>query len=158
MSGMLALLLFLAPAAPRVAAATELPVYTDALSAGWESWSWCTTLNTANTSPVYAGSRSIAATYTAAWAGLYLHTGTLVPGSAYDTLRFRIHGGTASTQLEVKLADAGNAFGAAAAVTAQAGAWRQVDIALAALGNPAQISGIVWQDITSKPPATIEWE
>ena len=57
------------------------------------------------------------ATYTAAWAGLYLHTNTLIPGTAYDTLRFRVHGGTASTQLEVKLADSGNAFGAAAGVT-----------------------------------------
>ena len=56
-----------------VRAAADLLVYTDALASGWQDWSWDTTVNLSNAAPVYSGTASIAATYTSAWGGLYLH-------------------------------------------------------------------------------------
>lgn len=133
----------------------ELVIYTDSLAAGWENWSWSTTTNFAATAPVYSGTRSLAVTYTAAWAGLYLHRNTLVNSADYDLLRFWVHGGSAGGQrLEVKLADGGNnVLSTSVTVTAQAGVWSQVDIPLAALSAPGQISGVVWQDITGAAQA-----
>lgn len=72
------LAVFMAPSGATVAA-TDAAVYTDALAAGWDNWSWNTTLNFTTTAPVHAGSKSLSVTYNAGWAGLYLHA------SGYDT-------------------------------------------------------------------------
>jgi hypothetical protein len=137
-----------------VSAQTGATVYSDALASGWQSWSWDTTLNLAATNPVQAGTRSMAATYSAAWAGLYLHTATNLSGTSYDTLRFWIHGGSSATRLELKLADAALGFGPSVAVNAVAGSWRQVDVSVASLGAPAAISGLVWQDASGAAQPT----
>ncbi len=142
-------LLALGGSSQDAAAASELPVYTDALESGWSNWSWSTATNFANSGPVYSGSAAAAVTYTAAWGGFYLHSGSLIAGSNYATFRFSIHGGNQGGQrLLVKLADANGNFGAGVAVTAPAGAWTQVSVPLASLGNIQQVSGIIWQDAT----------
>lgn len=142
-------LLALGGSSQDAAAASELPVYTDALESGWSNWSWSTATNFANSGPVYSGSAAAAVTYSAAWGGFYLHSGSLIAGSNYATFRFSIHGGNQGGQrLLVKLADANGNFGAGVAVTAPAGAWTQVSVPLASLGNIQQISGIIWQDAT----------
>ena len=41
-----------------VCAQTDLPIYTDSLTNGWQNWSWAT-VNVNNTSPTHSGSRSI---------------------------------------------------------------------------------------------------
>jgi hypothetical protein len=131
----------------QAAAATELPIYADALGPGWTNWSWNTTVNFANSSPVYSGSASTAVTISSAWAALYLHSDTNIAGTSYDTLRFWIHGGSKGGQvLQVKLADANGNFSSGASVTPSAGAWTLVSLPLATLGNVQQISGIAWQD------------
>ena len=73
--------------------AADLAVYGDGLAAGWENWSWNTTTGFANTSPVHSGTRSLAVTYTGAWAGLYLATNTPESIGSHDTLQFWILGG-----------------------------------------------------------------
>ncbi len=127
----------------------DLAVYGDSLAAGWENWSWSTIANFGNTSPVHGGTRSLAATYTGAWAGLYLALDTPVSVDSYDTLQFWLHGGTQGSQkVRVVLADGSHTLLADRAVTVPVGAgvWTQVKVLLADLGNPAQIGGIVWQD------------
>lgn len=125
-------------------APSDLSIYADALASGWDDWSWDTTHNFANTSPVQGGTASIAVTFDAAWAGLYLHAGTPIATGGYDSLRFWVHGGTAGGQtvhVSVNF-DTGNAY----AITPQANTWTLVDIPLAALGGPAEIVDLVWQE------------
>ncbi len=128
--------------------AAELPVYSDGLTAGWDDWSWDTTVNFANTSPVYSGATSLAATNTAGWAGLYLDSNIIIPGADYDTLEFWINGGSKGGQkLRVMLADGNHdLIGSGVAVVVGTGGWTQVKIMLAKLGSPAIIRGICWQD------------
>ncbi len=61
--------------APNVAprATTSTDIYNDRLSAGWQDWSWGTTLDLNATTPVKSGARSLAVTFTEGWCGLYLH-------------------------------------------------------------------------------------
>ncbi len=124
-------------------AAADLTVYADALASGWQDWgSWDTVVNYSNATPVHGGTASIAATYTAAWGGLYLHANS-VNVSAYDTLRFWLHGGSAGGQhVSVSL----NYNGSTYEVTATAGTWQKVEIPLSELGSPATVTDLVWQD------------
>ncbi len=127
---------------------SELTIYTDGLSSGWADWSWNTTVNFNQTSPVHSGSAALAATFNQAWAGLYFHYNTNINTSAYDTLRFWIHGGSSGGhQIQVKLADVSNNFsGSAVSVTSQANTWTQVSIPLSNLGGLTTISGVAWQE------------
>ena len=120
---------------------TSKVLYDDARTTGWENWSWSTTVNYSTTSPVYLGSKSIAATYTAAWGGLYLHHATGVSLAGNTKLEFYVHGGTAGGQnLIVQLGDTGgwqtmvsvNSYIAGGSVAA--GTWRKVSMPLTALG------------------------
>lgn len=124
-------------------AAADLAVYTDALATGWQDWSWNTTINRSNTTPVHSGIASIAASYAAAWGGVYLHADS-VDISAYDTLRFWLHGGSAGGQrISVSLN-----FGSTREVIATAGTWQKIEIPLSDLGSPTTITDLVWQDGT----------
>lgn len=116
-------------------------VYDDALGAGWQNWSWDVTVNFAATSPVHLGSKSVAATFTGAWGGVYLHHGTGISPSGLGRLEFYVHGGTSGGHnLVVYLGDtagwrtmvAVNSYVAGGSVAA--GAWRRVSIPLSALG------------------------
>ena len=122
--------------------AADLGIYNDGLAAGWEDWSWDTTVNLAAASPAHAGSASISAQFDAAWAGLYLHNAS-VDTTGYDTLRFWVHGGSTGGQ---KVAVSVNFNGNAVDLTLQASTWSQVNIPLSDLGSPSTISAIVWQD------------
>lgn len=125
----------------------DTTVYADALAPGWTDWSWSTSRDFACTGPVHAGTASISVVHTAAWGGLYLHTDDHLTGSAYSHLRFWIHGGTTGGHaLAVSLYDGNLSGGPAVSVTTVAGTWTLVEISINDLGNPAQISGIVWQE------------
>ncbi|MGO9614346.1 MAG: glycoside hydrolase family 44 protein [Dissulfurispiraceae bacterium] len=145
---------FLPPGSASLAA--TLPVYGDSLAAGWDNWSWNTTANFMNISPVFSGTYSLSATFTAAWGGLYLATNSSVPSTPYDTLQFWINGGSQGGQeLRVMLSDGNyNLIDPGVAVPVNANAWTQVNVSLADLGNPAQIGGIVWQDTSGGPQPT----
>ena len=98
---MMKMLLYVAAVLPLYVGTTlaaDLPIYTDNLADGWADWSWATTLNFANSSPVHSGSASLAVTFNSGWAGLYLHAGSAIDASGYDQLRFWIHGGSAGNQ------------------------------------------------------------
>lgn len=55
------------------ATTTTHSVYAEAITSGWNDWSWSTTLDYANTSPVRSGTYSLKTTHAAAWAGMYLN-------------------------------------------------------------------------------------
>ena len=78
---------------PVAGAAPDISIYGDSLGAGWENWSWDSTVNMAASSPVHGGNKSIAVTYNAGWAGLYLHAASAIDLSSYERITFWIHGG-----------------------------------------------------------------
>lgn len=125
-------------------AATKLTVYGDTKAAGWADWSWgAVTRNFANTNPVHAGSRSIAVTFSEGWCGFQLGRNSAVNVSAYDTLRFYVHGGSgANRQIQFQV---GNSCASVKrTVTVRTGAWTVVDVPLAELGKPAGITFMYW--------------
>ena len=80
-------------------AAADVGVYADGLATGWQDWSWGgVTRSFAQASPVHAGSAAIGVTYTGGWSGLQLGNPSAVDVSAYDSLRFWVHGGTGSNK------------------------------------------------------------
>lgn len=120
-----------------------LPIYTDTLS-GWDNWSWSTDINFTNPDPVHNGNSSIAVTYTAGWAGFYLHSGSDVDVTTYDTLHFFIHGGaTGGQSLNVTVFSSNSVN-----IIAQAGTWTEVNIKIKDLGNVSAIRDLVFQDAT----------
>ncbi|HEY0155597.1 MAG TPA: glycosyl hydrolase family 18 protein [Longimicrobium sp.] len=133
---------------------TSKVVYDDALTTGWANWSWGTTVSFTNTSPVFMGSKSISAAYTAAWGGLYAHHSSGVSPTGLATLEFYVHGGSAGGQnLIVQLADTGGwraqigVNGYIAGGSVAAGTWRKVTIPLATLGiSSLAITDLVIQD------------
>src|SRR5579859_4457557 len=87
-------------AAMAALASADQSVYSDELDNGWVSWSWGTTLNFANTSPVHSGAHSVSAAQSA-WGGLYLHHSAF-SSTDYSTLRFWINGGAGGQKLIVQ--------------------------------------------------------
>ncbi len=130
--------------APVLAAAADVAIYSDALAAGWQDWSWNTIRNFNNTSPIQNGTKSISVQYTVAWGGLYLHTGSAVDLSGYDKLRFWIYGTGSGQQLSVLA----NGVEPAYPLSAAANQWTQVNVPLTSLGSPATLSDLYWQDTT----------
>lgn len=126
----------------------EISIYDEALATGWEDWSWTTTNNFANTSPVKVGEHSLSATYTEGWAGLSFRNPTPLATSGYTALRFWVHGGSGAnkeinffTQINESAAPSPSSY-----FTATAGTWKEVTIPLASLGNPTVIGRITFQN------------
>ena len=140
-------------ASPEVHAQSNQPIYTDALGAGWQDWSWCTRdLN--STDFVHSGVRSAKITYTAAWQGFYLRHADQ-DSSGYSDLVFWIHGGTVNGRnitIAAQLSDVAqnsvnlNPFIQGGSVAA--GSWRKATIPLSALGaaNRSNFNGFWLQD------------
>jgi uncharacterized repeat protein (TIGR01451 family) len=135
------------PSLPQASAALgDFSVYADKLDASWANWSWNTTFTQSSTAYVHGGSFSMAATLTAAWAGLYLGTNSALPAGDYAGVRFWIHGGANGGQsLTFKVIDSGGTE-YPIALSPPIGAWAQITVTLTALGNPGSIAGLVWQD------------
>lgn len=128
-------------------ATADLPVYTDSLSSGWQNWSWSTTVDFANASPVHGASgRSIATTFTGAWAGFFLRAPAIMNASDLITLRFSIHGGAVGGQSIYLVAfDAANNPGTGLNITPSAGSWSTIEVPITAFGI-STVSGLVWQE------------
>lgn len=124
-------------------------VYDDYLAIPWQNWSWNTTYNPYNMAPVYGGEQSYAVTFTAAWAGFYLHADPGIERAAMTDLRFSLHGGDSGGQrFTVKLNK-----GPAVTVNAAAG-WQTVTIPLRSLGDPPTISDLYWEENLGHAQAT----
>jgi hypothetical protein len=134
-------------------------VYGDALASGWDNWSWNTTPNFSNASPVQSGTRSIAVTYDAGWAGLSLRTGTPVSAAAYTGISFWVYGvaGSGLTAFYIQTTETG-ASSPYITFTPAAGQWTQVIVPWSELGNPGQVARLNWQEFTggAKPAYYID--
>ncbi len=138
-------------------------IYEDALSSGWQNWSWGTSVNLSDTGQVYQGSNSIKTTYTSAYSGLFLHNDTALDTSGKNSLTFAIAGAGASGQnIQVYVFDsAGNQLtarnlGGYVSGGITSGTWKTVTIPLADLGASGKlIKGIVFQDVSGGTGASI---
>ncbi len=138
----------------------DLPIYLDALAAGWQNWSWDGNYDLAASSPdpVYEGSFAIAATINNAYGGLSLRSPVALSGSSYASVVFWVHGGSApgARQLQVVIegSDSGGPYSSPFTFDAPAGTWTQVIAPLSAMGNPATIKRINIQDRTGAAQPT----
>jgi peptidoglycan/xylan/chitin deacetylase (PgdA/CDA1 family) len=134
-------------------------IYADALATGWESWSWDSTINFANTAPVYSGTRSIKYTATAPWSGMDLHNPSGISTANYTTLHFALQAGQANAQYAVYVEDsAGNPITSPISLSSLGGqpgtSWKTYDIPLSSLNaSNKTISGIVLHDISGSSNA-----
>ena len=119
----------------RAAAQQNMVVYDDALENSWADWSWSTTRNFSNNSPVHSGSSSIAVTLTGAYGALSLErAGT--DTTAYTNLTFWINGGASGGQLLQVYAEAplGTSHPAVSLPALATSTWQQFNLSMSALG------------------------
>jgi len=125
----------------------DLAVYNDALASGWGDWSWGVGSNLNNSSPVHAGTKSIAVTFSQGWGGFQLGRNDGLDASAYDSLRFWIHGGASGNQtVEIQVSD--GCAQVTQTVHPGANSWTQVDVSLRQLAKPYKVYTIVWRNPT----------
>ncbi|MDR6290790.1 MULTISPECIES: glycoside hydrolase family 5 protein [Inquilinus] len=131
-------------------AADPVVIYSDALQAGWQDWSWSSGQILTNTATVHGGTRSIRLVQ-GGWGGLYLHT-VAISTTGYGAFTFWAHGGTAGGQLlQVEARDAsGNPITPVPLAPLLANQWRQYSVDLSALdAQDRQITGFVIQNATA---------
>jgi len=124
------------------ATAADLIVYEEALTPGWQNWSWRTAVDFANTAPTHSGATSIAVQYEGGASGLSLRAPGPIDATRYVTVSFWVHGGAAGVRqlaLFVHQTDGGGES-VQAPFDAPAGQWTHVQIAMRELGSPATIA------------------
>jgi hypothetical protein len=139
-----------------IAAQQNMAIYTDSLQNSWNNWSWGSTINFGNTSPVHSGSRSISITITNASAGLYLEH-TPFDSTPYGNLTFWVNGGSSGAQpLAVRATLGDTVTGSQYNFSPTAGGWQQITVALSSLGVASQpnLDGIWIQSQTNSALST----
>ncbi|MBB3837535.1 chitodextrinase [Runella defluvii] len=129
--------------------ASTIVIYDETLNTDWNDWSWATTRNFSNTTPVKVGTKSAKIDYTA-WGGLSLRkVSTTVNTIASTAVRFWVRTPTATT---IKVYTSSTDTGGDASgytFTTTANVWTEYIVSLAQLGNPAQIKRIHFQNYTA---------
>lgn len=146
---------FCAPAAasPARRAADDWVVYDDALTSGWDDWSWSSTVDFATASPAL-GSRSIAVSYQRD-GGLSLHNQTAIDAGGYQAVAFWVRGSGVNARMQLATEDANNAVNSnAVPFAAPADQWVLVTVTLTQLGNPASFQRLDFQEAGSGTPPT----
>ncbi len=130
-------------------AQSNLTIYGDSLVNGWMDYSYNTTRNFANTSPVHSGSHSISATVTNAYGGIQLAHSAMT-NSAYAFVTFWLNGGISGGQ---QLQMYGNLTSGAQSArfylnSPSVNTWQQYIVPLSALGvdNATNFTGFAIQD------------
>ena len=136
---------------PAVLAQANLTIYSDSLASGWLDYSYGTTRNFANPSPVHSGSASISATITNAYGGIQLFHSPMT-NSAYAFVSFWLNGGSSGGQQLQMYGNLGSPPSAQSGRFSLAAptinTWRQYFVPLSALGvnNATNFSGFAIQD------------
>ena len=119
---------------PAARAQTALPIFTDHLVNGFQSWSWAT-VNFTNSAPVYPTNAAASISVLAPnYGGLWLHHSDFST-ALYTSLSFWIHGGTNGGQLLVVNGTLDGGSGSSYTLPAlTANTWRQFTVPLSALG------------------------
>jgi hypothetical protein len=127
----------------------DLAIYKDGVADNWSSWSWGSTINFDNTTPVHSGSKSIAVTYTDGWSALYLHIDEPITSADFTEIRFWVNASKENEKISFKVIDDSNGnWDNGAEILLKANAWIEVTVPLENVGNPKLIGGLVWQEYT----------
>ncbi|MES2774577.1 MAG: glycoside hydrolase family 9 protein [Bacteroidota bacterium] len=128
---------------------TDIVIYDEALATGWEDWSWGSTRNFNNTTPVKTGAKSLLVNY-AGNGGLSLRKLNAALPTAATTLRFWVQT-TAKASFKVFIqTDDNSAAGTSYTVNTTPNKWQEVVVTMSQMGNPAQIKRINVQNATTK--------
>jgi hypothetical protein len=126
---------------------TGLVIYGDLLASGWQNWSWDSTVNLANSSPVKTGTKSVAVKYNKAWAGFSARAPAPISTANYSAVSLWVYGGAGGSQLELYTQSTENGgLSSPHSFTAPAGVWTEITVPLSSLDNPSQIARINVQD------------
>lgn len=124
---------------------TSTLIYGDALESDWSDWSWGSTRNFSNTSPVQNGIRSIRVTYSDPYGGLSLRKGTGISASNLSEIRFWVRASAVRNLTFYSQSTDSGGNSTTIAFTTNANAWKEIIITKAQLGNPATIKRINFQ-------------
>ncbi|MEA2626804.1 MAG: hypothetical protein QOD06_2849 [Candidatus Binatota bacterium] len=130
-------------AAPTPTRVPDKWMYQDAIVAPWINASWSATVDFANPSPVFAGTRSIKVVETG-WGALSFHHGAwsatqTVDPNRYGSLRFQIYASGSGFAPSVRLEnDAGQAFPSVTAASVPANQWATVSVPMTSL-DPSKL-------------------
>ena len=140
------------------------PIYDDGLAAGWLDWSWGSTRNLANPSPVASGKASLAVTFQA-WGGIYFrHSGTSLPMPGVLDL-YADGGSVAGNRLEVRAVEGSTEYpnvilgGYCEGGTIPANAWTRCQVPFSVL-VPAgtAVDGVILQEIDGSARPTMYFD
>ena len=153
----IALALFVAAFAPGLVlgpavALSDFNVYDDALATNWQDWSWSSSLNFANNSPVHGGSAALRVQYNAGWAGASLRAPTAINTSDYSGVGFWVYGNGNPVRFYIQSTDGGGASNPFD-FTAPLGTWTQYSVTWGQLGNPSTVARLNWQEGAGGVPA-----
>ncbi len=119
-------------------------LYDDALNSTWQDWSWGSTRNFANTSPIKLGNRSIRTDFSA-WGGLSLRHNSGITTTSNTKLTFWAYAPTATTLIAMtQTQDSGAQLGNVT-LKLPAGIWTFVTLSQSQLGNPSLIKRVSLQ-------------
>jgi hypothetical protein len=122
-------------------------VYDDALANSWEDWSYGTTTNLNNASPVHSGAKSIAATVAQGFGGLSLRAPNPISAAGYSAIQFWVYAPSGDHALSLYTQSSDDSGDSTLALlTATSGGWTHITVSLAALGHPSVIKRISIQD------------
>lgn len=120
-------------------------IYDDSRNSGWWEGSWGGNYDQANTTVIKRGTKSIKATYNAAWAAMQFGANTPLSLAGYQGLKISIYGGVGiGTNTTIKVSINDGAKGKV--ITVKEGQWTDFTILLIELDNPASLKNIWIQE------------
>ncbi len=132
------------------ATTTTHTVFTDALAAGWNDWSYNATLNVNETAVVYSGAKSAKITYSAPWGGAYIQK-TGVNVSTSTALQFAIRQPVTTVDVDLDIYGANDQYLGYVNIenfvpggVLLSNTWQVATIPLSAMGATSTITGIVF--------------
>jgi len=125
----------------------SIVVYDDALTSGWEDWSYHATINLNNASPVHSGARSIAVTVAQGFGGLSLRAPSEISAAGYSAIQFWVYAPSGDHPLSLYTQTADDSGESKLVLlAATSSGWTRITVPLVALGNPPVIKRISIQD------------
>jgi len=145
-------------------ATSTMTVYSDALSSGWQDWSWSTSYSLSDTTYVRSGSKAIKFELVS-YQGVYFHTTSSFTIGSYNQLVFYVNGGTSSksaSAASVKIYGSGGSVVGTSVNFNQAptaNQWTQITIPISSFGLAAStaVTGFVFQANVDTPSAGFIW-
>lgn len=142
-------------------ASTNNSVYAEGLANGWENWSWNSSINFDNGSPVLTGGKSLAFTPNTGWAGLYLHKNGIVDTTGLTSLQFAFYATHADQKFAITVIDENyqmtvsplplDRYG-----SPTQGSWKTYTVPLADLqASNKRLNGVMIQEVKGQAQPTI---